>query len=126
MFHTLKDKKLDLPLYHVIPTFHDLEKEAYIKTLWQKEKMLVTSISPPTMFSNLSRINFIFWATFILSSANSMKLDQPKILLCGNDLIPPLQVLNPLPDDKILDRSKLKQSADDKFKFDENSRKFSK
>ena len=33
---------------------------------------------------------------------------------------------NPLPDDKILDWSKLKQSADDNFKFDENSRKFSK
>ena len=32
--------------------------------------------------------------------------------------------LNPLPDDKILDRSKLKQSADSNFKFDEN-RKFS-
>ena len=32
---------------------------------------------------------------------------------------------NPLPDDKILDRSKLKQSVDDDFKFDENSRKFS-
>ena len=30
-----------------------------------------------------------------------------------------------LPDDKILDWSKLKQSADDNFKFDENSRKFS-
>ena len=33
---------------------------------------------------------------------------------------------NPLPDNKILDRSKLKQSADYNFKFDENSRKFSK
>ena len=33
---------------------------------------------------------------------------------------------NPLPDDKILDRSNLKHSADDNFKFDENSRKFSK
>ena len=33
---------------------------------------------------------------------------------------------NPLPDDKILDRSKLKQFADDNFKFYENSRKFSK
>ena len=32
----------------------------------------------------------------------------------------------PLPDDKILDWSKLKQFADDNFKFDENSRKFSK
>ena len=34
--------------------------------------------------------------------------------------------INPLPDDKILHWSKLEQSADDKFKFDENSRKFSK
>ena len=34
--------------------------------------------------------------------------------------------VNQLADDKILDRSKLKQSADDNFKFDENSRKFSK
>ena len=32
-------------------------------------------------------------------------------------------LLNPLPDNNILDRSKLKQSADDSFKFDENSRK---
>ena len=34
--------------------------------------------------------------------------------------------VNLLTDDKILDRSKLKQSADDSFKFDENNRKFSK
>ena len=33
-------------------------------------------------------------------------------------------VVNPLPDDKNLDWSKLKQSSDDNFKFDENSRKF--
>ena len=32
---------------------------------------------------------------------------------------------NPLPDNKILDWSKLKQSADDNFEFDVNSRKFS-
>ena len=35
-------------------------------------------------------------------------------------------IFNPLPDDKILDRSNLKQSAHNNFKFDENSRKFSK
>ena len=40
--------------------------------------------------------------------------------------IPNCDLLNPLPDDKILDRSKLKQSADDNSRFDENSRKFSK
>ena len=34
--------------------------------------------------------------------------------------------INPLPDNKILDRSKLKQSADDKSEFDVNFRKFSK
>ena len=34
--------------------------------------------------------------------------------------------VNPLPDDKISDWSKLKQSADDNFEFDVNSRKFSK
>ena len=37
-----------------------------------------------------------------------------------------LDIFNPLPDDKTLDRSKLKQSADNSFKFDENSIKFSK
>ena len=31
-------------LYHTIPTSNDLEKEAFMKTLWEKEKMLVTSI----------------------------------------------------------------------------------
>ena len=35
-------------------------------------------------------------------------------------------LFNPLPGNKILDRSNLKQSADDSFKFDENSRKVSK
>ena len=35
-------------------------------------------------------------------------------------------MFNPLPDEKFLDRSSLKQSADDNFKFDEDSRKFSK
>ena len=34
--------------------------------------------------------------------------------------------INTLPDDKILDWSKMKRFADNNFKFDENSRKFSK
>ena len=33
---------------------------------------------------------------------------------------------NPLPDDKILDWSKLREFADDNFKFDENGSKVSK
>ena len=35
-------------------------------------------------------------------------------------------LLNPLPDDKILDSSELKEFADDNFKFEENGRKLSK
>ena len=37
-----------------------------------------------------------------------------------------LKCFNPLPDDEILDWSKLKQSADNNFEHDVNSRKFSK
>ena len=36
------------------------------------------------------------------------------------------RIINPLPDDKILDSSKLKEFADDNFKFDENGRNLSK
>ena len=42
-----------------------------------------------------------------------------------NWLISPHICVNPLPDN-ISDQSKLKQFADNNFKFDENSRKFSK
>ena len=35
------------------------------------------------------------------------------------------QTLNPFPNNKILNSSKLKESADDIFKFDENGTKFS-
>ena len=35
-------------------------------------------------------------------------------------------VFNPLPDDKFLDSSKLKEIADDNFKFDKNGRSLSK
>ena len=36
-----------------------------------------------------------------------------------------VQELNPFPNNKILDSSKLKELADDNLKFDENGRKFS-
>ena len=35
-------------------------------------------------------------------------------------------LVNPFPNDKILDSSKLKEFADNNFKFDKNRRKFSK
>ena len=33
-----------LTLYHTIPTFNDPQERSLLKTLWEKEKMLVTSI----------------------------------------------------------------------------------
>ena len=49
-----------------------------------------------------------------------------RIQLISNEPNHIILTYNPLPDDKILERSNLKQSADDNFKFNENSRKFSK
>ena len=40
----VKLKITSLTLYHTIPTFNDPVKRAFKKTLWKKEKMLVTSI----------------------------------------------------------------------------------
>ena len=62
------------------------------------------------MFSIIPKANFTFSVTFILLSAIAFILD----------------MFNPLPDDKILSRPILKQSADDNSKFGEDSRKFSK
>ena len=37
-------KTVGLTLYHTIPAFKDPKKRKLLKTLWEKEKMLVTSI----------------------------------------------------------------------------------
>ena len=60
------------------------------------------------MFSTLSKREIIILSTFHLSSANALNLVQSKILLFG-------KVLIPLPNNKILDHSKLKAFADDKI-----------
>ena len=69
-------------------------------------------------------------ATFQLSSAASLNLGRSHNGVLGNGLkyrnIAISRMFNPLPDDKNLDWSKLKQSADNNFEFDVNSRKFSK
>ena len=58
-----------------------------LKTLWEKEKLLVQAISPsPTMFSTLSVTEIIILVTFDLSSANTFHLVWSKILSCGNGL----------------------------------------
>ena len=63
-------------------------KEAFLKALSEKEKLLIQAISPfRTMFSTLSKTKIIFFVTLNLSSANGLNLVWSKILLCGNGLI---------------------------------------
>ena len=50
----------------------------------------------------------------------------PFPIIFSRTFFPELVSFNPLPDDKILDSSKLKKFADDNFKFDGNGRKLSK
>ena len=54
-----------------------------------------------------------------LSSENEFNLDRSEILSCGKQYYP-------ITRRQILDFSKLKEFADDNFKFDENGRKLSK
>ena len=86
----------------------------------EKEKMLGEPAFPPfpTMFfSRLKKKKKSF--TLILSSANAFSLDQSKNLLFGEGLTHYQMTL-------ILDSSKLKEFADNNFKFNEISRKLSK
>ena len=68
-------------------TFWQVWERSCLKTLWEKEKLLVQAISPfPTMFSTLSKTEVIIFVIFDLSSANAFSLVWSKILLCGNEL----------------------------------------
>ena len=59
-----------------------------LKTLWEKEKLLVQAISPfPTMFSTPSKTEIIIFVTFNLSSANAFNLVWSKTLSSSNGLI---------------------------------------
>ena len=71
-------------------------------------------------FCTLSRTNFKFSVTFILSSASAFNLDWSKILLFHKGL----RKLELFPKRQIVDNSKMTEFADNNFKFDENGRKF--
>ena len=64
-----------------------------LKTLWEQEKLTVSSISYSpflTLFSILIETTYNFWAKFIQSSANAFSLDQSYTRAVGEcDLIPP-------------------------------------
>ena len=70
------------------------------------------------MFSTLSQTEIINSANSNLSSANALHLVKAKTLSFSKELTFTRQ--------KILDSSKLKEFADDNFKFDKNGRKLSK
>ena len=60
--------------------FDDPEKQAFLKTLWEKEKLLVTSnFSFSTVFSNHFDNFLPFNSNLNLSSANSFSLEESKI-----------------------------------------------
>ena len=53
--------------------------EKVLKTLWEKEKMLVTSSQPPTMFSIPSRTDSATSAASMSSSTNILNFDNSEI-----------------------------------------------
>ena len=77
----------DLPtltLYDIIPTFKDPCKRKPLKTLWEKEKMLVTSIfsfSHNVYYSFHNKIKFL--SQIFLSSAHAFSLELSRILPFG-------------------------------------------
>ena len=79
----------------------------------KSRKCWLTAFSPFTaMFSALSKMNFKFSNTFILLSASGSNVDKSRNLL-----------FYPFSKRQILDSSKVKELADDNFKFDKNGRK---
>ena len=78
---------LRLTLYNAIPTFNAPEKKSFLKTLWEKQKMLVTSIF---CFSHNvfypSQKEFLFWSYIYLVICKYFQLDQSENLSFGKEL----------------------------------------
>ena len=58
-----------LTLYHTIPTFNDFETGRLLKTLWEKEKMMVTSIfsfSHNVFYPSQNKLQFLSHIYFIV------------------------------------------------------------
>ena len=70
-----------------MPTNYKQRKKPF-ENIGGKGEMLVTSISPfPTLFTIISRTNFVIWIIFVLFSAYVLNLDQSNISLSGKGLI---------------------------------------
>ena len=57
-----------------------------LKTLWEKEKMLVTRVFSTQCFINFPKQISVFSITFIISSSNALYLDQSNFLSSGTEL----------------------------------------
>ena len=69
-----------LTLYHIILTFNNLEKEV-LKTLWEKEKMLVTSIfsfSHSVFYPYQNRFQFFNHIYFVVCKNSILDLSKLK------------------------------------------------
>ena len=89
ILQTCKTKGLfgkGITFYCTTTTFNDPEKERFLKTLWERKKMLVSSsfFSFPHFLPFPNQIS-IFGILFILSSANAFDLDKSKILSFGKE-----------------------------------------
>ena len=63
-----------------------MKKNPFENNVEKRENADLPAFSPfPIMYSALSKRNFKFSATFILSSANAFNFDLSKCLLCGKD-----------------------------------------
>ena len=80
----LEKEKWLLTLYHTIPTFNDLEKEAFWKQWGLRRKCWLPPF--PAMFSTQSKTDFAISTIFKLSSANTLNLDQSIILTSGKEV----------------------------------------
>ena len=69
------------------PWFLGVWSTSLLKTLWEKEKLLVMTISPfPTVFSTLIGNFTPFSSNSKLSSAKSFSLEESKICRLGKEL----------------------------------------
>ena len=74
-------------LYHTNRTFNNLEKEALMKTLWEKEKILVTSIfsfSHNVFYPSQHKYQF-FTNIYLCRLQNAFNLDQSENLSFGKE-----------------------------------------
>ena len=52
---------------YIMTPFDGPEKRVFLKTLWEKEKVLIQALSPlPTMFSTLSKTEIIIFVTLVV------------------------------------------------------------